>query len=457
MKQLILAFTFFFITIGNIVAQIQPDHVVIVILENHSFNEIQNNPSAPFINSLLTDQSTAVFTQSFANTHPSQPNYLMLFSGSDQGVVDNAVPTGIPFTTLNLGASLTQKGFTFGGFSESMPYTGYTGEVSFAYVRNHNPWVNWQGTDKNGISPALNMPFTSFPTDFTTLPTLSIVVPNLFNDMHNGSIATGDAWLQNNLGQYIQWCKSNNSLFILTFDEDDRSATNQVLTMFMGKKIQGGNYSQNINHYNLLRTIEDLYNLPYAGISADSSAIRDIWKTTTLNSPITSLVATKKNNFNLLEWTTSKEEAVLLFDIERSNDGISFSSIGKVKAARNIFEYNYTDKYPSSNINYYRIKNLKNDGSSDYSLIKTIGKKLVFDMVIYPNPVKDVLSLSFLRPLISETEIQVVDMLGRVIINKKCKWNSGAFTIDVSNLQKGNYLVKLKQQSFEQLAQFIKQ
>ena len=99
--------------------------------------------------------------------------------------------------------------------------------------------------------------------------------------MHNGtasaSIAPGDTWVQNNLNNYIQWCKSNNSLFILTFDEDDASQSNQILTAITGENICGGNYNQRITHYNLLRTIEELYKLPYAGISADSSAIRDIW------------------------------------------------------------------------------------------------------------------------------------------------------------------------------------
>jgi hypothetical protein len=60
----------------------RPDHVVIVIEENHSFQEIYNSSSAPFINSLVPEG--ALFTQSFAVRHPSEPNYLDLFSGSNQ-------------------------------------------------------------------------------------------------------------------------------------------------------------------------------------------------------------------------------------------------------------------------------------------------------------------------------------------------------------------------------------
>ena len=78
----------------------RPDHVVIVIEENHSFQEIYKSASAPFINSLVPEG--ALFTQSFAIEHPSEPNYLDLFSGSNQGVTDDSCPHS--FSTSNLGA-----------------------------------------------------------------------------------------------------------------------------------------------------------------------------------------------------------------------------------------------------------------------------------------------------------------------------------------------------------------
>ncbi|MEP7253779.1 MAG: hypothetical protein ABI683_15405, partial [Ginsengibacter sp.] len=65
--------------------------------------------------------------------------------------------------------------------------------------------------------------------------------------------------------------------FVLTFDEDDYAQSNQVLTLFIGADVKGGSYSQPLTHYNILRTLEDLYQLPYAGASADSSSINGIW------------------------------------------------------------------------------------------------------------------------------------------------------------------------------------
>ena len=68
----------------------RPDHVVVVIEENHGYSQIIGSSSAPYINSLA--KQGASFTQSFAVTHPSEPNYLALFSGSTQGVTDDSCP-----------------------------------------------------------------------------------------------------------------------------------------------------------------------------------------------------------------------------------------------------------------------------------------------------------------------------------------------------------------------------
>jgi alpha-amylase len=259
-----------------------PAHTVILVLENKYYGDVVGNPAAPYINALIANPKTATLTQSYGMTRPSQPNYLMLFSGSQQGVTSNTTPTNLPFTTPNLGASLISSGKTFTGYSEDLPSVGYTGEVSGAYVRKHNPWVNWQGSGANTLPTSVNRPFTDFPTDYNSLPTVSIVVPNQDNDMHDGTVAQADTWIQNNLGPYINWCINNNSLFILTFDEDNNNGlnNNHILTTFTGANITGGSYSQRITHYNVLRTLEDVYQLPYAGNSGDSSAIQGIWSNT---------------------------------------------------------------------------------------------------------------------------------------------------------------------------------
>lgn len=258
-----------------------PDHIVIVMMENHAYQEIVGSSAAPYINSLFADQQCALFTQSFGLSHPSQPNYLQLFSGSNQGVVDNNVPDILPFTTRNLGASLIAAGRTFIGYSEDLPSVGANDSVSGLYARKHNPWVNWQGGSTNGIPSASNQPYTAFPSNFSLLPTVAFVVPNLVHGMHDGTdpsrIAAGDTWSQSQLDAYIQWAKTHNSLLVFTFDEDDNLSGQHILTFIIGQHVKPGSYSNTINHYNVLRMLEDMYSLPHAGAAASATTIDYCW------------------------------------------------------------------------------------------------------------------------------------------------------------------------------------
>src|SRR4051812_40869561 len=116
------------------------DHIVVVIEENKSRNEIiGNTDEAPFINNVLV-AGGASMANMFALTNPSQPNYLQFFSGSNQGVTDNTVPAaGSPFSTPNLGAALLASGKSFVGYSEDLPEVGSMIEESGSYARRHNP------------------------------------------------------------------------------------------------------------------------------------------------------------------------------------------------------------------------------------------------------------------------------------------------------------------------------
>jgi len=141
------------------------------------------------------------------------------------------------------------------------------------YARKHNPWVNF-----SDVPATDNQPFTNFPADFTNLPTVSFVVPNLENDMHDGSVSTGDSWLKDHLDSYIQWAQTHNSLFILTWDEDDNTTTNHIATIFAGDHVKAGQYGEAINHYNILSTIEDIYGLAYLHNTSQGMAITDVWQ-----------------------------------------------------------------------------------------------------------------------------------------------------------------------------------
>jgi hypothetical protein len=248
------------------------DHVIIVMFENKNYSSIKGSSSAAYLNSLAS-QGT-LFTSSFGLTHPSQPNYIGLFSGSQQGVSNDDCPKN--FKTGNLGQQLLDAGKSFKGYSEGLPSAGYTGCKSGRYRRKHAPWADFPTVSGS----AYNVPYSSFPSDYSKLPTVSFVIPDMCNDMHDCSIATGDGWLKKHLDSYVQWAKTHNSLLITTFDEDNFTSVNQIHTVFVGANVKAGYQSSTqINHYNVLRTLEDMYGLPALGNAKNKSPISDAWTT----------------------------------------------------------------------------------------------------------------------------------------------------------------------------------
>jgi acid phosphatase len=200
------------------------DHVVVVILENHRLAQIIGNKQAPYLTSLANEGVS--FTNSHGVTHPSQPNYLALFSGSTQGVKGDACP--VMFAADNLAAQMAVAKISFIGYAEDLPAAGYTGCRAGKYARKHVPW-----TDFSNIDAAVNQPFSAFPSDYTALPALAFVTPNMCNDMHDCEPDVGDAWMKREIDGYAQWAKTHNSLLIVTFDEDDYATqTNLIPTVF---------------------------------------------------------------------------------------------------------------------------------------------------------------------------------------------------------------------------------
>ena len=255
----------------------KPDHVVIVIEENHAFGQIIDSPAAPYLNALA--RKGALLTNSYGVTHPSQPNYIALFAGTIEGVNGNVCP--MLLTGPNMASALAEAGQSFTGYAEDLPAVGAVDCIAGAYARKHNPWVNWQSSSTNTVPAAQNRPLTDFPTDFSTLPTVSIIVPNQQNDMHDGSdpdrIQRGDQWLQARLERYVDWAQTHNSLLIITWDEDNGKSENHIATILVGPMVRAGRYPEQTNHYGLLRTVTDMYGAQPIGLSRQASPLTTMW------------------------------------------------------------------------------------------------------------------------------------------------------------------------------------
>jgi acid phosphatase len=257
-------------TRAPVAAVAPPDHIVVVMMENHSYGEVIGNRAAPFLNGLAS--RGALFTNSHAVSHPSEPNYLALFSGSTHGVTDDSCP--LRFTGPNLAAELMAAGHTFAGYAEGLPATGSGVCSAGEYARKHVPWVNF-----TTVPASVSRPFTAFPAgDYARLPTVSFVIPDLCHDMHDCPVAAGDAWARAHIGPYAAWAMTHHSLLIVDWDENDGSPGNQIPTIFAGQMVRPGRYDHMITEFSVLRTIEVLYRLATLGRARTAHPITYVWK-----------------------------------------------------------------------------------------------------------------------------------------------------------------------------------
>lgn len=248
------------------------DRIVVVTEENRAYSNIIGDlADAPFINATLVPKA-AVMTDFHAEAHPSEPNYFALYGGSTFGVTnDGNYDLSDPSLYTILSSAVPT--LTFAGYVESSGTNTRTLHGTTLAVRKHNPWESFpegKGVEKD---------FSSFPADFTQLPTVCWVIPNLNNDMHDGTIAQGDAWLKNHISAYATWCQTHNSLLIITWDEDDTKnlVPNRIPTLIIGQHVKPGTYSENVNHYNLLSTILASQGLKGPRNAATAAPITDIF------------------------------------------------------------------------------------------------------------------------------------------------------------------------------------
>jgi len=193
----------------------------------------------------------------------------------------------------------------------------------------------------------------------------------------------------------------------------------------------------------------------------------DNFKIVKTNAPLFNLLPVDFISFNgrmlpdetiKLDWDVSREINHDFFDVEKSTDGSSFSSIGKV---RGIPPYYFIDNNPSEGNNFYRLRQVDKDSKFEYSnTINVVYRKKEVGLSIYPNPVKDVLNIEITKSNYSKLTVLVTDITGRTVLNKEYSMNgrNDLIRIDVSNWNRQQYIIKVINEGGETLAiqKFIK-
>ncbi|MEO7039113.1 MAG: alkaline phosphatase family protein [Candidatus Elarobacter sp.] len=247
-----------------------PRAIVVVVEENKDFDDIFGESDAPFINALAKEG--ALFTRSYGAAHPSQPNYFAMFAGQTNSNGDGCPARDIAVAASNVGASLVAAHRTFRAYVEDLPSAGFKGCVAGEYARKHAPWTHFTNVPRDAA-----VPFSTLGS-YDALPDVAFVIPNLLDDMHSAGVRRGDDWLRDHVAPLIAWAKTHNGLVILTWDESSAPVTNHIPTIFIGPMVKSGSYDEPLTHYRVLRTIEDLFNLPHSGASAHAAPIVDVWR-----------------------------------------------------------------------------------------------------------------------------------------------------------------------------------
>jgi hypothetical protein len=165
-------------------------HIFVIMLENHSRSTVIGNPNAPFITNLA--HTTAMASNYFGVTHPSEPNYVAAISGSNWFVNDDN-PANL-FDHTNLVDQLEEHGLTWGAYMESMPSVGFTGQFAPSssvqlYASKHNPFVLFKDIVTSPTRLAHDKPYTALAGDLAkeqTTPNFVWITPNQCHDMHGG-------------------------------------------------------------------------------------------------------------------------------------------------------------------------------------------------------------------------------------------------------------------------------
>ncbi len=255
-------------------------HIYIIVMENKEYGSVIGGDEAPYINSLASQYALA--TDYTAVSHPSEPNYLALFSGSTQGAIGDGVYN---LGGENLADQIEKAGKKWNVFAQNYPLNCFKGTVASGgadgagtYARKHNPAMSF--TDISGSSSRCAN-FTDLKHFDANAANYELIVPNLCNDMHDCSVATGDKFLQGFVPQILKsgsW--QNGGVLFIVWDEgtSGRGGGGQVPLLVISSAVKQG-YRSTVphNHYSLVRTIEDAWGMRCLNLACRADNLGDMF------------------------------------------------------------------------------------------------------------------------------------------------------------------------------------
>ena len=244
---------------------------VVIVMENHSRSQTVGN--MPYLDTVRNKCGDA--TNMTAEQHPSLGNYLYMTAGDNDGITTDCSPS--TSCQSNLPSIFTQvSNWTFAESMGSNCRKTNTGE----YVVRHNPETYFTqaaadcATDNVDLDSKLATKIAN-----GTLRKFNFIVPNLLDDMHDGTIAQADTWLSQWLPTILDGPDYNagNTAVVVTWDEPATSAplTTPIETVVIAPSVPlGKDASTAFNHCSMLKTIELELGKSQLGCAATASSWR---------------------------------------------------------------------------------------------------------------------------------------------------------------------------------------
>jgi phospholipase C len=264
--------------------------VFTIVMENHSQKDILGNSEAPFINSLAQQNAVAAGYRD-NSVHPSEPNYLWMVAGENFGVLDDNDPVSHHIDAAShIADQIEKQGLTWKAYMESMGQPcGLTGQ--YPYEPKHDPFVYFNdinGWDGHAFQPSERcnthvVDYSQLDADLATgkTPKYVFITPNMISDMHDGSIATGDAWLAREVPKILASDAFNNGgVLFLTWDEGGGwpQADDPPMIVISPHSKRGFVSQTSFNASSYLKTVQKilgLQSLPCNPATADSVQTMD--------------------------------------------------------------------------------------------------------------------------------------------------------------------------------------
>jgi acid phosphatase len=254
-------------------------HVYVIVMENHEFQDIIGNASAPYINSLA--RQYAVGTAYTAITHPSLPNYMSL-TGGETAFTDDC--DGCTINAPSLPDQIEASGRSWKAYFEDMPAPCSTTDGTL-YTTHHNPFVHYAPivTDISRCQAHV-VPLTALASDLASgsVPDFVWITPNLCSDMHDCPVASGDTWLSGVVPALLNTPDFATSILFLVWDEGTSTVGGggRVAMLPISPLVKPGFQSTvSENHFSLLRTIQAAWGLAPLGQAANAAPMTEYFRT----------------------------------------------------------------------------------------------------------------------------------------------------------------------------------